>query len=78
VQGVGFRFSAAKEAERLQLSGFARNRHDGTVELEAEGTDAAIETFEQWLKVGPRGARVDGVAARELEPQGSSGFDIRA
>ena len=65
VQGVGFRASAAYEARRLGVGGWVRNRPDGSVELEARGTPAAVDALCAWLAQGPRGARVTGVDAYE-------------
>lgn len=45
VQGVGFRFTAVSVAERHAVSGWVRNRPDGTVELETQGTPAEVERF---------------------------------
>ncbi len=61
VQGVGFRFFAERQARRLGLDGWVRNRYDGAVELEAEGSNAALEQFLQDLRRGPRAARVQDV-----------------
>jgi acylphosphatase len=77
VQGVGFRFAAEAEASRLGLAGFARNRPDGTVEVEAEGDRDAIGEFALFLAEGPRGARVDAVERTELGATGDVGFGIR-
>lgn len=76
VQGVGFRWFAREEAQALGVSGWARNREDGTVELEAEGEPGALEAFIARLKDGNPAARVDGVARRELPPAGEKGFRI--
>jgi acylphosphatase len=61
VQGVNFRHYTAKEAGRLGLRGWVRNLPDGTVEVEAEGDTAALDTFLSWLHHGPPSARVDKV-----------------
>jgi acylphosphatase len=66
VQGVAFRAHAQREAERLAVTGFVRNRTDGAVEGEAEGSDAALAAFERWLAEGPPWARVDRVATSAL------------
>jgi acylphosphatase len=58
VQGVFFRESTRIEATRLGLTGWVRNRDDGTVEAVAEGEDAALEDFIQWCHRGPSTARV--------------------
>jgi acylphosphatase len=78
VQGVGFRASAASEARRLRLAGWVRNQFDGSVEVLAEGDDAAAESFLAWLRRGPSLAHVAGVDAEWLPPQGDAvSFDIR-
>jgi acylphosphatase len=81
VQGVGFRASAAHEARRLGLDGWVRNLPDGSVELEASGTPAAVDALVAWLGQGPRGARVTGVDVHEVaatdELQRGDGFEIR-
>ena len=58
VQGVGFRYSALREARALGLTGWVRNLADGDVEVWAEGSDAELEEFGEWLKTGPDGAWV--------------------
>lgn len=71
VQGVYFRQSARIEAERLRLSGFARNLANGCVEVIARGDGAALDELRAWLGKGPTQARVDAVqeAADVAEPQ---------
>lgn len=76
VQGVGFRWAARAEAERLGIAGSVRNRFDGTVEAEVEGTTDAVGAMAAWLAHGPRSARVDRVDAAELEPRDDRGFRI--
>ena len=74
VQGVGFRWSTAREAQRLGLAGRAHNLDDGTVEVTAEGEPAAVQALLRWLGHGPAGARVDAVDTVDEEPTGASGF----
>jgi acylphosphatase len=77
VQGVGFRYSASKIARRLGLSGFVRNLPDGSVETEAQGDVDAIQSYADWLRQGPPGAAVEGIASKPLPPvEGDSGFEI--
>ncbi|GAB3131833.1 acylphosphatase [Marisediminicola antarctica] len=76
VQGVGFRANARAEATRLGLSGFARNRSDGTVEVEAEGPDVAVAELVRWLHAGPPWAEVSSVEVTDLETAGDSGFRL--
>lgn len=76
MQGVGFRMAAAAEAERLGVTGSARNRFDGTVEVEAEGRPDAVGQMGAWLRRGPSSARVEEVDADEIDPRGDAGFRI--
>lgn len=78
VQGVGFRAFIRREAQRLGLAGWTRNAPDGSVEVEAAGDSDSLASFEQRLRQGPPGARVDRVAARELPGEGAEeSFEIR-
>lgn len=59
VQGVGFRYSLRREATRLGVTGWVRNRHNGAVEFHLQGDEAAVEELMRWTASGgPRGARV--------------------
>ena len=77
VQGVGFRWSAQAEAERLGLAGYARNLADGTVQAELEGSEAAVQRMLEWLHHGPRHARVEAVEVTDVDPTGERRFLIR-
>lgn len=62
VQGVGFRYAAAEEAGKLGIALLAaRNEPDGSVYIEAEGEEAALQKFLAWCRRGPRGAKVERV-----------------
>lgn len=50
VQGVGFRYSTQHEAQRLGLTGYAKNMDDGSVEVVACGDAAQVEKLIKWLK----------------------------
>ena len=76
VQGVGFRYSARLEAERLGVAGWVRNRDDGAVEAEIEGDEASVTELVDWFATGPRGAIVARTDVSELEPVGERGFRI--
>lgn len=76
VQGVGFRMNTLVQAERLGLSGFARNLPDGRVEVEAEGADAAVAELIGWLQSGPSFATVATVEVDDVEPSGEKGFRV--
>ncbi len=78
VQGVGYRASAAHEARRLGLDGWVRNRFDGTVEVEAQGDEAVLQTLLVYLRQGPPGARVRFVDVEWLPALSDLGsFEIR-
>jgi acylphosphatase len=70
VQGVFFRESTRMEATRLGLTGWVRNREDGSVEAIAEGEPAALEEFIRWCHRGPQAARVTEVEHARSEPTG--------
>ena len=76
VQGVGFRWSVSREARRLGVRGWVRNRSDGTVEVVAEGPEDAVAALVAWCRSGPGGAQVTGVDVTDEAPEGLSGFEI--
>ncbi|MFC2010472.1 acylphosphatase [Chloroflexota bacterium] len=78
VQGVFFRISTVRCAERLKLTGWVRNLPGGrAVEVEAEGERNRLEKLVDYLKTGPPGARVDRVETVWSEYNGSyTSFDI--
>lgn len=61
VQGVFFRISAQKEAEKLRITCSARNEPDGSVYIEVEGEEGSLEKFVKWCHKGPTLARVEKV-----------------
>lgn len=67
VQGVFFRASTRREAQRLGLTGVARNLPDGSVEVIACGAEAAVAELIQWLHRGPEHARVAAVVVSEWD-----------
>jgi acylphosphatase len=64
VQGTYFRASTQREAKRLGVSGWVKNRADGSVEILAEGEEDAIRELYGWAQKGPSAARVDRVDTR--------------
>jgi len=78
VQGVYFRHSTRLEANKLNIRGVARNMPDGSVDVLARGSAAAIAQLQTWLQRGPAHARVEEV--REIAPDDAApvpeGFDI--
>ncbi len=78
VQGVSFRYYTVREAARLDVTGWVRNRWDGTVEVVAEGDRSRLEELLAWLEHGPSAAEVERVDARWAEPAGEfSRFEVR-
>jgi acylphosphatase len=74
---VGYRYFVLRQAGVLGVSGFARNLADGSVEVVAEGTEAALADFEARLREGPSFAGVENVEREAIAERGSSGFHIR-
>lgn len=70
VQGVGFRKFVQENANRLNLTGWVRNRWDGTVEVTAEGHRQDLEKLLQALRRGPRASTVSGVRPEWREANG--------
>ena len=77
VQGVWFRASAEKEAQRLGLTGYVCNQANGSVYAEVEGKPELVEEFIAWSHSGPEHARVDSVASKIQPVRGYDGFEIR-
>jgi acylphosphatase len=78
VQGVGFRAYVVRRSRALGLTGWVRNREDGSVEVEAEGSRASLEQLVEDLRAGPSYARVE-----RIDPRWSEGearhrlFEVR-
>lgn len=78
VQGVGFRWFAARHARSLGLTGYARNLPNGSVEVMVDGPEEAIPALERLLQTGPANAQVERVE-RSTEPAAiamGKGFDV--
>lgn len=65
VQGVFFRESMSREAQRLGITGWVRNCRDGTVEAVIQGTPAEVAAMIEWARVGPERAQVERVEIGE-------------
>ncbi|MCH7910315.1 MAG: acylphosphatase [Candidatus Hydrogenedentes bacterium] len=77
VQGVCFRWFVEREANKLGITGWVRNRFDGSVELEAEGGKAGLEALIKMLRIGPRLSSVKGLNVEWLPYEGKfKSFDI--
>ena len=77
VQGVFFRDSTRRAAQTRGVSGWVRNRDDGTVEAHFEGDDDPVDAMVQWARSGPSRAEVTGVDVRDAEAEGLEGFVVR-
>lgn len=78
VQGVSFRYYTVRRARDLGLTGFVRNKADGTVEVAVEGPRPRVEELLSFLRIGPRAAIVTGVDVSWPEPAGGfTGFEVR-
>lgn len=76
VQGVGFRFYMQRKARELGVTGWVRNRHDGSVEAVVQGEPGAVDAMIAWVRRGPPSAVVAEV--RVAEDSGNySGFETR-
>ena len=67
VQGVGYRMAMVEAARERGVSGWVRNRRDGTVEAVVQGDDASVGQMLEWCRRGPPGSRVSGLATCALE-----------
>nr|WP_269801575.1 acylphosphatase [Primorskyibacter marinus] len=76
VQGVSFRAWTCERARELGISGWARNRSNGSVEGLVSGSSEAVETLIAALHEGPPAAEVKDVRATETETHAESGFRI--
>lgn len=76
VQGVGFRWSAAREADRHGITGFVRNLPDGSVYIEAEGTSNQLNSFVDWCRRGPGLGFVESVTTDPYPPVNYKDFRI--
>lgn len=77
VQGVFFRDSLRRLAERRGVAGWVANRADGSVEAVLEGPASTVDELVEWMREGPRGARVDELESSREEPEGMTGFAVR-
>jgi acylphosphatase len=67
VQGVNYREAMRREGERLGVTGWVRNRTDGSVEAVVQGPPASVDEMVAWARRGPPAARVDSVQVRPAD-----------
>jgi acylphosphatase len=81
VQRVGFRWALRAQASALGLSGWVRNRDDGSVEALICGAPEAVDALTEWAWLGPPGARVERVVSQEQPDEPATemtpGFELR-
>jgi acylphosphatase len=77
VQGVFFRDTTRRRAEREGVAGWVRNCPDGSLEALFEGELEPVERLVRFVREGPRGARVERVDVFDEEPEGLNGFEVR-
>jgi len=76
VQGVGFRWSAAREAKNMGITGFVKNLSDGSVYIEAEGSREELNSFISWCRKGPVFGTVKSVESDSSPAAGYTEFTI--
>lgn len=67
VQGVYFRESMRQRADEIGITGWVRNRTDGTVEAVVQGSATQIDLITDWAREGPPAAYVERVEIAEAE-----------
>ena len=77
VQGVFFRAWTQQQAKQLDVTGWVRNCHDGSVEAHLEGEQSAVQKLIELLHCGPPSAEVDEVTGREAGHIRAGSFEIR-
>ncbi|MFO1322592.1 MAG: acylphosphatase [Burkholderiales bacterium] len=78
VQGVGFRDGAVQAAAALGVSGWVRNRFDGSVESFVQGAAGDVDRFVAWCRRGPSAAKITGVVVDDAPPDAAlDGFEWR-
>lgn len=77
VQGVSYRDWTVKAAQKLGITGWVRNRTDGTVEALVCGEEAAVGQLIQQCHKGPFLAKVDTIETSETKETASDGFTRR-
>jgi acylphosphatase len=77
VQGVGFRYSALQKANELGITGFVKNRTNGSVYIEADGETEILERFVLWCKEGPSWSCVDEVIVVDIPFNDYKSFGVK-
>jgi acylphosphatase len=78
VQGVGYRYYIIRKARERNLTGWVKNRANGSVQIEAVGQRPELEELLRLIRVGPAAAHVSGVNANWYEDNPKyEEFDVR-
>lgn len=77
VQGVGFRYCALQKANELGITGFVKNRNDGSVYIEADGEHEIIEEFVLWCRQGPACSRVNDIKVVDIPFNDYKSFGVK-
>ncbi len=77
VQHVGFRYYTLQTANSLGISGFVKNKPDGSVYIEAEGDEANLDLFIEWCNQGPGHAFVEKIQVSDIPFMNFSVFQIK-
>ena len=76
VQGVFFRASTREQALQLNIRGYAKNLSSGEVEVIAYGDTNSIKQLKQWLKCGPKYAKVENIDCKVISIQEIENIDL--
>jgi len=77
VQGVGYRYSAVNMAARLGITGYVKNMGSGSVLLEIEGTQSAVDEMIAWCRIGPGTGNVDELQINEGKCKSHTVFRLK-
>ena len=80
VQGVGYRWFAISEAQKLGIEGYVRNLGDGSVEVNAQGDSETLDDFLEVLRRGPmmgKVAKIELVRFDSIDDEFSGKFEVR-
>ncbi len=77
VQGVFYRATAKKMAEKIGITGWIKNTKDNQVEAIVTGDEDKVEKFIKWCRQGPHNAVVTGVVVNEKEAMHFDSFEIK-
>jgi acylphosphatase len=75
VQGVGYRDALCRQAGRLGVTGWVRNRSDGSVEALVQGEAASVDALIGWATRGPPAAQVTEVSVEPIAAEAFGQFE---